>query len=108
MFKNGDIKYHLCQGNKMTNKGQFTLNSEAKVEKVDAVTLNITIDKRIYYIMQPTSSQLNYQQQAEKGFSCFIDDWFKEINKFINNQSPGFVMKSPNMQHAESVKTKAK
>lgn len=51
MFKNGDIKYHLCSNGKLTNKGSFTLNSESKVEKVDAVTLNITIDKRVYNII---------------------------------------------------------
>ena len=96
MFKNGDIKYHLCSNGKLSNKGQFTLNSESKVEKIDAVTLNITIDKRVYYIIQPTSSQLNYQQQQEKGFSCFIDDWFREINKYIQNSSSTSVSLSPN------------
>ena len=50
------IKYHLSQSNKLINKGEFTLNWESKVEKTDAVTLNITIDKRVYYIIQPTSS----------------------------------------------------
>jgi hypothetical protein len=51
MFNNGEIKYHLCSNGKLTNKGSFTLNSESKVEKVDAVTLNITIDKRVYNII---------------------------------------------------------
>ena len=106
MFKNGDIKYHLCSNGKLTNKGSFTLNSESKVEQVDAVTLNITIDKRVYNIIQPTSSQLNYQQQQEKGFSCFIDDWFREINKFIENSDSGFVQQTPSLIPSSSVKDK--
>jgi hypothetical protein len=61
MYKNGDIRYHLRQNGKMVSKGKFTLTSQTKVEKIDAVTLNITIEKRVYHIIQPTSSQLNYK-----------------------------------------------
>lgn len=60
MFKSGEIQYHLSHNSKLINKGSFTLNAESKVEKIDAVTLNVTIDKRVYYIIQPTSFQLNY------------------------------------------------